>query len=400
MSAEDPDISRLHVAADYLHRAITPSGRFIYERHLDSASSPGGNGRYNLLRHAGSLFALADYHTEFPPDPDQSERLRQAARYLVDCCIDRVPEAAGAMALWSRPEVIGRPTRPLQAKLGGTGLGLVALLSVDDVVPGVTDLALWRSLGEFLVFMQNSDGGFVSKYIPARGGKDRSWVSLYYPGEAALGLVMLYERDGDGRWLEAAMDALRYLARERERASSPPADHWALMATARLMRQPPGMLQAAAPDALPWQADRPDMPGLSVLLVRHAEQIVDTMLGEQAALAGRPCQEGGFNPEGRVAPTATRLEGLLAALEFLPQSSRREAAARAVALGLRFLDRAQISAGALVGGFPRIAAGCPDSGHRGGEVRIDYVQHALSAYLEAHRRRADQRPAGTTGDQG
>lgn len=387
---------RLHAAADYLHRAILPSGRFVYLRHLDHPSQSGDH-RYNLLRHAGTLFALADYHARFAPDQPHAERLRRATRYLVDCCIAPVPELAEAMAVWSEPAVIGRPGRPRQAKLGGTGLALVALISVDAVTPGVTEQGLWQALGEFLLFMQNSDGGFASKYLPARGGRDDSWVSLYYPGEAALGLIMLFERDGDVRWLKAAIDALRQLARTREQQAAPPADHWALMATARLLRQPRTLLEAAAPAALPWSGGLADGHGLHELLVRHAERIVDAMLAEQASLDGLPCREGGFNAAGRVAPTATRLEGLLAARGFLPIGERREAVDEAVARGMVFLMHAEIREGELQGGFPRVAPGCVTGDRRAGEVRIDYVQHALSAYLRAYRLRAEPRPANGEG---
>ena len=234
--------------------------------------------------------------------------------------------------------------------------------------------------------MQRSDGSFVSKYVPSRGGPDPTWVSLYYPGEAALGLVMLFERDPDPRWLRAAIDALRYLARLRETQAKPPADHWALIATARLLRQPLPALEAAAPPALPWTVRQGQ--GLRDLLVAHTERVVDAMLAEQHDLNGLPCLDGGFNAEGRIAPSATRLEGLLAALDFLAQGPRRAAAEQAVSRGLAFLAAGQIEQGAWRGGFPRVSPACRSLSPRANEIRIDYVQHALSALLEEHRRAA------------
>lgn len=52
---------------------------------------------------------------------------------------------------------------------------------------------LWqrRDCATFIVSMQRHDGSLFSKRVPPVGGKE----SLYYPGEAALGLIDLYELD-------------------------------------------------------------------------------------------------------------------------------------------------------------------------------------------------------------
>ncbi len=85
--------------------------------------------------------------------------------------------------------------------------------------------------------MQKNDGSFYSKYIPEKGGRDDSWTSLYYPGEAALGLLMLYEKDPSPEWLQGAADAMSYLSRIRYNKIIVEADHWALIATAKLLKQ-------------------------------------------------------------------------------------------------------------------------------------------------------------------
>ena len=138
------------------------------------------------------------------------------------------------LAIWSKPE-INHGNSPVQAKLGATGLGLVALLSVEKIQPGETPLEDLRRLGQFLIFMQKEDGGFHSKYIPSQNGRTDKWTSLYYPGEAALGLVMLYEKDPDAKWLEAAAKAIGYLAKQRAGRRRVEADHWALIATSKLL---------------------------------------------------------------------------------------------------------------------------------------------------------------------
>jgi hypothetical protein len=77
------------------------------------------------------------------------------------------------------------------------------------------------------------------------------------------------------------------------------------------------------------------------------------------------------------------MEGLLAALEFLPKGELRERAEATVQRGIAFLIDAQITSGPYAGGMPGalLTAGSPRNARRASEIRIDYVQHALSAWL-------------------
>lgn len=281
------------------------------------------------------------------------------------------------LAVWSRPE-INHSGKPLQAKLGGTGLGLVALMSLEAVRPGFTAMDDLRALGRFLAFMQRADGSFFSKYIPSEGGRWDEWHSLFYPGEAALGLIMLYEKDRSASWLAAASKALAFLARSRQGEPDIPTDHWALLATARLLSIGTG-----------------ELPVSRELLIRHAAQICEAILHGQIDDPQRPEYAGGFVPDGRITPTSTRLEGLLAALSFLPEhDDLRRRTEAAVDRGTAFLLRAQVTEGEFAGAFPGaikriegVDLRTDEFNRRATEVRIDYVQHALSALIQYRRLR-------------
>jgi hypothetical protein len=369
-------VERIDWAAEYLHRAVTPAGRFVYRRDLYSEVE--NLHRYNFLRHAGTVYAMAEYHSLRGKYLDTAALMR-AVDYLVECCVAPVCGQPNLLALWSLPELTGsrRPFR--QAKLGGTGLALAALVQVEFLLPGTTEPRVLRQLAEFLLFMQKADGSFFAKFIPSQGGRDESWVSLYYPGEAALGLIMLYELDSDHRWLIAAMDGLRYLARVREGHQDVPADHWALLATARLFRQDPAVLQRASPAGIAW--NQPQGASIKRALLAHVEVVVEKMLAEQVREDRLACRIGGFNPDGRVAPTATRLEGLLAAWSILPEGPLRQRVRQAVDAGSNFLTAAQVDAGPYRGAFTRYHPQCASPEPRADEIRIDYVQHALAAML-------------------
>lgn len=375
ISSPDRDRERLATAIEragaYLNAAVGPDGQFVYRRWPDGGESKQGD-RYNVLRHAGTLYVLAIYDRSWRTDPAQRAALRRAGGFLWDCCPAPPPHRPDLLAVWSPPELEG-PNKPLQAKLGGAGLGLAALLELEKVEPDFTPLEDLRRLGRFILYLQKSNGDFYAKYIPSRGGRRDNWVSLYYPGEAALGLALLYERDPDPAWLRGAAAAIAYLARQRAGQMDIPADHWALLATARLWPLLDGPV---------------DLPLSRALALHHARLIVLAMLQEQDRVTGDPRLNGAFTADGRPTPTATRLEGLLAALTFLPHEddglrARVEVAAHR---GVGFLLCAQIQSGPLIGGWPRVTPGREGKTARAGDeaVRIDYVQHALGALLQYH----------------
>ncbi|MFZ5562949.1 MAG: hypothetical protein ACOZBW_02780 [Thermodesulfobacteriota bacterium] len=357
------------MAAHHLADRTRGNGMFVYRTNMD-ASVPVAE-RYNILRHAGTIYGMAMYDAVWPDEKVRSAMLR-AGRWLLDEAVSPVPETDGkVLAVWSSPEV-NKSGAPLQAKLGGAGLGLVALLSIEAVKQGFTPIETLRGLGRFILYMQKPEGSFYSKYIPASGGRVDIWESLYYPGEATLGLVMLYEKDPDPAWLSGAARALGFLAQSRRGATDVPYDHWALIATERLFALPkPVVLQEE----------------MRQLLTGHAAQICAGMLGRYEGSRKPGDDRGIFATELSVTQVACTLEGLLAALAVIPADhGLRPRMESAVKDGVAFLMGVQVADGDYRGAFPRMAplpAGrkqaAPDP--RATEVRIDYTQHALSALV-------------------
>lgn len=359
-------------SADYLSNAVDEEGKFVYRINLDPAVkvSP----RYNVLRHAGTVFALSRI-VQRSEDAATLDALRRSACYLKEGFVAAVPGHEELLAVWSKPELNGG-RGPLEAKLGGAGLALVALLGLEEVQPGSTSLDELRGLARFILFMQKKEGGFYSKYIPADGGRSERWTSLYYPGEAVLGLVSLYEQDRSPEWLEAAANGMAFLAHQRAGKQQVEADHWALIATAKLLAR----------------YDDSQMSVPRDLIINHAVQICESILAGQARLTVDATQSGGFILDGRTCPTATRLEGLLAALSFLPseQGDLKRRINSAIATGMAFLLRAQVKDGEFTGAMPRAICRLPENhprysrafNRRATEIRIDYVQHAVCAMLD------------------
>lgn len=359
-------------AAAYIRAHNDPAtGAFTYTANLDPTVPVVPD--YNMLRHQGTVYSLGMYDDRFP-DPQNVDVMRRAVKYMRDCCYDTIKD--GNVIGIHEPDTVARQASRHYYKLGGAGLGLLALASVERKSPGFVprdELIRVAAMGDVL---QLRDGSFHSFYKEAKGGPTERNKSLYYPGEMAKGWVALYELHPDQvEALRSASRALDYLAKTRARAGSAPADHWALLATARLLR-------AAEEKGIEVPRER---------LVNHALQVCDAMLDEARHPQLIAAMEGSLAPKGAVTPTATRLEGLQAALTFLPADHPIVPHIRAaVARGIDFLLRAQVKDGPYAGGLPQAITRLPDDGspevrdfnQRATEIRIDYVQHSLSALVQ------------------
>lgn len=362
----------IRAATGYLVRVCDSDGRFVYELDLESGKAIGG--RYNLLRHAGTMHALATAYRR-KPDPEVLGALQRSAEFLRREAIAAVPDAPEMSAVWSDPRVTGG-SGPRFAKLGGAGLALVALTQLEQLAPGTVPREELRRLGRFLQFMQKPDGSFYSKYFPDRG-RDDSWTSLYYPGEACLGAILLYELDGRDEWLEIADRGLAYLARPEVFHEPPLPDHWMLLALERLLPH----------------CDERQLAHPRAVLLEHARRTCQGMIAEQEPCRGDPRLDGCFGDDGRTAPTATRLEGLLAARRILPAGDPlRKSLDESIQAGIQFLLRCQVVRGPHRGAIPMAAGPLPLFDRRSsrfnprvGHVRIDYVQHALCAFIDYER---------------
>lgn len=396
----------------YLLANCSEEGRFAYIRYEDPIRKDNG---YNLLRHCGAIYALGMAAEAYP------ERLPEIRPVISRACsflrknelLLPLPNQSGMLALWKLPgRVDNRASggEAIIAKLGGAGLCLLALLAEDKYGEGLSvgaegRLAQMRQLANFILFMQRTDGSFFSRYR-YDAGRDDSFRSLYYPGEAILALLMLYRVDPDTRWLEAAQRGTRYLVHTRNASGQYPPDHWILLASAELAP----LLSAGKAEATGLKLDE---------LLTHTRAICQTMVNEQIVDTELP-GFGAFRRGGETCPASTRVEGMQAALRFLPAEEPLTAQIRACCdRALRFLYKAQIKRGELSGGVPRAtvflaepspeemahlrqeyaaerseegedAVKIPDfsilrrirnHNARMNEVRIDYVQHALCAAL-------------------
>lgn len=336
---------------DYLVRHQLPEGSFnyLYRADTDSVATS-----YNLLRHAGSCYALFELFGA-TNDPRYLAAGQRGVEYLLTQV--KGPRSEHADRSF---EAIAPPDE--EAKLGGAALAILAILEHHEVTGDDRWLDRAGKLAEFMLFMQEASGRFESKYFYDLA-KAEPFESIYYPGEAILAFTRLHDATGQKRYLEAAHRGARWLIDVRDASKSTPElphDHWLLMGLAEI--------HPKTKDAK---------------LLNHAQRIAEAILGAEHRNAEFPDWNGGFYDPPRATPTATRGEALVAMHRLALANNLDPEPYRAALLRFAaFQLRCQITPeNAFFLPRPDRALGGLRSGLADYEVRIDYVQHSVSAWL-------------------
>jgi hypothetical protein len=209
--------------------------------------------------------------------------------------------------------------------------------------------------------MQRQDGSFYHAYNVKKGEKDADAYCLYYTGEAALGLLYLNEFVPNQKWVLAAKKALLYKVNKKEYI---PFDHWTLIASKKLYETPENSL------------NEEESQKLKDFAVKSADKIIKMQITDKknpyrGALQGnlRPCSVG------------TIMEGLIAAYAYIDDAEVKKQIKDSVKLGLGFLSKYQIKSGREIGGIPARANWKESDNLKYSMIRIDFVQHVLSAFV-------------------
>jgi hypothetical protein len=356
-SSELPRLENAIVqSAQALSALLKADGSFVYEARLDGRSV---RRDYNLVRHAGAVYALNMF---------ESRWVAPATRWDVESALDFLKQNVRTLSESGPPmsAIVQVSRGDENTVLGATALGVVAFLTAASRRQSDDEIGLVRSMGEFLLSMQKSDGALYSRYNFQWRLRDDSFNSLYYPGEAALAFAHLYAWDTSvdrTKWGDAARRALLYLAEARALDQEYPADNWALGATRAL-----------------FEAGIPIKEAERAKLIAHAERVVEADLILQVSRGSDPALFGALTGTGSTTQTSTRLEGLLAALTFISNQKLIERTKHAIKAAIAFLLRSQINDGPLEGAFPETVL-VDSLTKRHLYVRIDYIQHALSSLI-------------------
>jgi hypothetical protein len=351
----------VRAGARYLARMADPRGRFVYS-YL--AKQDRAKNSYNMVRHAGTVFSMLQAWQVL----GEADILAAAERAIAHM-IGFIEPFGGEQ---SEQSVLAHGGK---IKLGGVALAALALVTHAELTGKRTHIGLARRLCRYIRASQRKDGSFLHLRLHP-GGQPGDFISQYYPGEALLALVSMHRLDRDPVWLDTAEAGARYLieVRDRDVASADLIhDHWLLYALEGLY------------------AERPDR-----LYLGHAMRIARAIMGKQNRSAAMADHTGAYGDPPRSTPVATRNEGLMAAHRMARASGQADLARDildAVVAGARVELAMQIDpARAMYLDNPRAALGGFTRSYTDFEVRIDYVQHNLSALIALMAALDDGRP--------
>lgn len=185
-----------HAGAAFLLRHQLPDGRYVYE--YDGATGLARNLGYNLPRHAGTTYFLAQ---EARVADDEPARLgaRRALSYVQQHLIRHC----------------GAPERLCVADSARADLGASALTAVAaaEYLRGHDDAGVRRLLEGLMAFLraQQRPDGELMHLFDLDAGQAIDVQYLYYSGEAAYAFLLAYDALHDARDLEAAKRVMAHL---------------------------------------------------------------------------------------------------------------------------------------------------------------------------------------------
>ena len=332
---------------DYLVRVQRPDGSFHY--YYNAAEDRFEWRTYNIVRHAGTAISLFELYSQ-----TRDIRYLDAARRAVRFLETRFRPASGRDAMY----VLDYDGK---AKLGANGLALVALTKLLELNPKSNARAKARRLANLILMLQRKDGSFHTRYR-LRPNDPPGIASLYYPGEAILGLARLYYVTRDKRLLAASRRGADFLIASQRAMHTLPADAWLMQALEALYNI-----------------------GREKRYAEHTLALAAAMITEQYTDEDIEGYAGGFGPgPPRVTPAASRAEGLVAAYRLA--RSTGDARASSIAAALKASARFQLTQQFTLENNasarnPARAAGGFFEGSTEPFVRIDFVQHNISSLL-------------------
>jgi hypothetical protein len=307
--------------AKRLAQLVEPNGRFVYH-YLPGADHR--STRYNALRHCGAIWSMFEIVRLTGRNNQVVKSAVQACQFLLREFVRRGPQ--DQLCLVEQSSV----------KLGGNGLALLALTSLHEASGNAAILDPARSLGRYILAQRMDDGDFLHKRRYSDGAV-HPFRSNYYTGQALFGLLSLHRATREVVWADAAFESIKHLSARNYGVAA--RHHWMLYALE--------LANQIRPSAENYE---------------HARLICEAIASDHS-----------YRERGST-PIACMSEGLLAFLRLCrdaPGGVDAEVTRPYLDILCNNLElqlRDYRSDGSFVGGEGR-----PD-------VRIDYIQHNISAF--------------------
>lgn len=344
----------------YFKNVVNKKGKFFYS-YLPQDNKM--EKRYNILRHAGTIYSMLETY-ELMPDKELLKEAERAFSFL--------------FAQIKPFEINGRTVKVVvekdAQKIGGNALAIVALAKYTNVTGNQKYLPLMQDLAAWLEEVQGDDGEFTVHKQKYSTGEKFDFISHYYPGEAILALARLHQIDKDEKWLDIAEKAANFLINIRDKddtISTIAHDHWLLYGLNDLYRE-----------------RSKDM------YLDHSFFIAKAMMRTQIDEASATRSEliGGYVPKSGNDPSSTpvacRSEGLSAAYRLANDYGHEDIAKQmkhAIQQGIKYQLQMQLRPESVMY-YKRknLCLGAVQGGLKNLSLRNDFTQHNISSFIACY----------------
>ena len=370
---ESPYLEASVAAGLYLVNCQLPDGSFNYQydpREISYSSSD------NMLRQLGTTYSVLLLYKNYP-----KKIFLEAGELAMEYVEEHV-------------EYINQDTAHIvddgDSKLGGAALALLCYVTFEKVADDRYQETL-DALGNFIIFSQDNATGELNNYyqvdgiIPQEGDKYYWKHTDYYPGEAFLALAFLYQHTRDERYMDCWELAFDYYYDYYGGDNSyySPFSPWATGAALIMYEFQPderyaNMSRSMADSVLYGQDQYPE--GFEI-----AEYVGGFYYDRYLRYQKDPEGEPNYHPR---ANTASKIEGPMDfywMMERYNLSGDKEFYKARTSLAADFLVMLQYNETDAAGlPSPKRCFGGVPGGVADPEIRIDYNQHAMVAWLKTY----------------
>lgn len=213
-------------ATEHLLNQVKVTGKYEYGMfpHFDKKI-----GFYNVLRHASSTYSLLE-GLEYLDEETGIQKAKETLDYMLDNHLYIDPAEKDAAYIFDDTNKIN------EIKLGQNGVALIALTKYMSMTDSDEYIEVARKLAKGTIRMIGEEGDTVHVLnYPELTVKEEKRV-IYYDGEAAFGLMRLYQMDENPEWLKYVEILFNHFIKNDYWKYS---DHWLSYCTFELTKVKP-----------------------------------------------------------------------------------------------------------------------------------------------------------------
>jgi len=347
------------LAANNLAMHTDPEGKLGYHYMIHNDEFSRG---YNIVRHAGSVWGL---FTAYKATGDVA--LLEAGRRALDYL-------GKSIMIAKEDKTVAYLDYKGRSLLGTNALAAMSLAEIPQELLDDEWKKKREMLGNGLIAFQVEDGRFYTSWDQVLKKKMPKEQARYFPGEAFLAFMKLYDVDPQQKWLNAAKKCAKWQMDEYDKRPSQQPDAWVVQALSKLYRVEK---DERIPDVVfrmvQWH-------------FRHQWGMEEKMKGRKLPFADYYGGADNSTPP-RSTPTSARNEANVEAwhlARFIGNEEMEAKLAKSVmaALWHNIVDQVYPETGYWAR-RPDHALGGIRGALISGDVRIDYNQHYLSAAINA-----------------